>query len=154
MLDQYGIFATTDIEEDTVVMNYAGTVHCTPVGESLPADIADSKYIFTLGNIGQHTVDIDARRTGNESRFINDPKGIPGAPKANCEFFVPTESKEEMHDNLGIFGVVFLKTKTKIASGSELLVDYGENFWEDVDSEEDDDDDGDVTDGSSRGDRQ
>lgn len=61
--------------------------------------------------------------TGNESRFVNDHRGVLGVKGPNVFFVVAR------HRDVGTFSVVHMKTLRKVHSGEELLVSYGRDYW-------------------------
>jgi len=64
------------------------------------------------------SMEIDAKLVGNESRFINDYRGI--APQPNVEFCTKACARK------GIW--VDVRVATAIGQGDEILVDYGKEF--------------------------
>lgn len=60
---------------------------------------------------------------GNESRFVNDPRSVPGADGPNLQFVEPPN-----HD-VGLFGVINLQAVRGIKEGEELFVCYGRKYF-------------------------
>ena len=110
-------------------MDYLGYVH--PVAETDP----DSDYDLSLDRELQGGVGIDARRMGNEARFINDYRGIPERikrvggrgkrGKAGPNVFFSERSVE----GTGERRLCIVVGKEKIIRGEELCVSYGKGFW-------------------------
>ena len=65
-------------------------------------------------------IEIDARFVGNESRYINDYRGVASQP--NVEFCTKADAQK------GIW--VAIKVAADICCGEEILVNYGEEFTE------------------------
>ena len=65
-------------------------------------------------------IEIDAKFVGNESRYINDYRGV--APQPNVEFCTKADAQK------GIW--VAIKVAADICCGEEILVNYGEEFTE------------------------
>ncbi|KAG6910795.1 hypothetical protein DXG01_007684 [Tephrocybe rancida] len=72
-------------------------------------------YLFQLNP----TISVDSAKVGNESRFINHD------PNANCHACVRLVNGEH---RIGLFAL------RRIEAGSELLLNYGDLFFEDDDS--------------------
>lgn len=85
------------------------------VGELVPADDTDSRYLFGIDNHEKRTVaNIDSLRLGNWTRFINhscDP---------NARFQVV---------RVGDGARVICKALRTIREEDEITVDYGEGYW-------------------------
>ncbi|KAJ4416228.1 hypothetical protein N0V82_006900 [Gnomoniopsis sp. IMI 355080] len=123
---QAGLFAARTLEPGSLILPYMGELH--------PADAAaHSSSDYDLWLDRSSDVAVDAARMGNEARFVNDYRGVPGALRANAEFgevwdlrrgekgmavFVLSVGKKEKGKNGGI------------AKGQEILVSYGRGFWQ------------------------
>ena len=119
-----GLYATRLFTMGDVIGQYAGVIdsgdaETTRRGQrltgqySIELDIAQSMGHYSL-------IKLDAKHVGNESRFINDFRGVPDVHGPNIEFVTrvcPTK---------GIW--VDVKAKWRIQAGEELLVDYGDAF--------------------------
>lgn len=92
-----------------------------------------------LGVLRDFVIEIDASKAGNESKYVNDPNGVPGANGANVGF-------ERADEDVGVFEVVHLRALRDISSGEELLVSYGSHYWDRSDDINEDDDDNDDDD--------
>lgn len=104
---QAGLFATTNIPAETIVCGYGGEV--TPPVKSVYAAHLSAGLV------------VDATAVGSEGRFANDSSGIADAP--NC--------------CLGVFDcpmtgrtLVCVRTVVPIKRGEELLVSYGDGYWD------------------------
>lgn len=130
---QNGLFAARDLKPGEVIVAYLGEVH--PGGrDGSDEGHAMSDYDLWLDrNAG---VAVDAARSGNEARFINDYRGVPGLvqKRPNAEFrTVWDDGRGEM-----VMAVSVLPAGKKaigrartvgIAKGQEILVSYGKGFW-------------------------
>lgn len=123
---QCGLFAARDLQPGELIVPYLGEVH-----SGAAADPA-SDYDLWLDREGD--VAVDAARTGNEARFVNDYRGVPGARRPNAEF------RDVWWEDLGERGMgVFVLPAGKravgrartvgVAMGKEVLVNYGKGFW-------------------------
>ena len=106
-----GLFTTVDIPKHTRIVQYKGRITTWKEVEY------DSKngYIYTVNP--KHV--IDAKRTLKAvARYANDAKGlkrIKGITN-NCHF---------LNDGLK----VYIESARFIPAGSEILVDYGKEYW-------------------------
>ncbi|KAL1521246.1 hypothetical protein AB1Y20_020917 [Prymnesium parvum] len=117
---EYGLFASENIDKGVVLLDYAGRISVV-VGEE--SDVNRSSYLLNMFTDEEHSVyvDIDASQIGNEARFINDYHGT-GQP-ANSQFW-PYFDEHTGEKRMSI------KTIKPVASGQEILVDYGGRFFE------------------------
>lgn len=159
---QYGLFAARDLNPGTLIIPYLGEVHPggAPASCSTPAAAgslasgggggggaadqhAKSDYDLWLDHDAD--VAVDAARMGNEARFVNDYRGVPGKSRPNAEFrevwdrrrrergmafFVlpaPKRAKAGGHQVKG--GGGGNGGSGGIAKGEEILVSYGKGFW-------------------------
>ena len=61
---------------------------------------------------------------GNQTMLINDPRGLPDFETAlNCEFIEVTWRG---------WPYIFVATTRDVAAGEELLIEYGEEYWENM----------------------
>lgn len=74
-------------------------------------------------------IDIDASRCGNESRFVNDFHGTGLTPNAQFWQYFDNKTGEKR---------MAIKSIAPIPTGSEILVDYGGQYFE-KDSSDDSD---------------
>jgi SET domain-containing protein len=160
---QAGLFATRDLKPGTFILLYLGEIH-GPVSTSTsqlpntPDPHATSDYDLSLD---RHAgLGIDAARKGNEARFINDYRGVPG--REPHEMAVPNAEFREVWDaergerGMGVWVLGEGKGKGKgkgkgnaaaaartrargIRKGDEILVSYGRGFWHARRREEEDD---------------
>eukprot|EP01052_Picozoa_sp_SAG31_P010265 SAG31_NODE_557_length_14160_cov_18.420880_10_plen_157_part_00 len=112
----YGLFATQDFPPNTFVGQYAGAVKLHQ-----PDDTSRYLVPFYTDKAGRE-YDIDAEHFGNEARFINDFRGVPGATGANVQF---------QACNCATTGYYFIAVMTtqRVRKGTEFLVDYGPRYW-------------------------
>lgn len=130
---QRGLFAAQNLEPDTLISIYSGHVHTNSLSDTDPHSDYDLSYDKDLG------LSIDGAKSGNESRFANDYRGI--AERANAEFRdcfvqVPSEKRAggvKWERRVGIFVLSAGKAgkrKKGIQAGEEVLINYGKSFWE------------------------
>lgn len=86
---QRGLFAARRLEPGALVLPYLGEVHPGTVDDDdhqrrQQHSHAESDYDLWLSRDAD--VAVDAARCGNEARFVNDYRGVPGAVRANAEF--------------------------------------------------------------------
>ncbi|TLD06019.1 uncharacterized protein PgNI_08327 [Pyricularia grisea] len=94
---QAGLFATRRLEPGTLILPYLGEIHPgvdatddknnnnnNDDNHEQEYDYSKSDYDLWLSRDAD--VAVDAARCGNEARFVNDYRGVPGASRANAEF--------------------------------------------------------------------
>ncbi|KAK8437568.1 hypothetical protein IWX49DRAFT_549770 [Phyllosticta citricarpa] len=149
---QAGLFARAALPPATLILTYSGTLHTR--------DDADAASDYDLSLDRELGVGVDAARGGNEARFVNDYRGVPGVAAPNAEFgdvWVEVDGKR-VERRMGVW--VLGKGKNAkglrargIRKGEEILVSYGKGFWRerlDGDEGEGGEGDGDVTEGQAR----
>ena len=108
----FGAFAARDIAPGESLGEYAGIV-------SRSEDVSDRMYCYEYPvlKVGDEEVmlTLDARRAGNETRFINHAR--VETIRHNFEFF-----NGHWH--------TVLTVNEPIAQGEQILMDYGEIYWE------------------------
>lgn len=110
---QYGLFASKKISPRSLIINYIGEVHCD--------DRPGSDYDLSLLRLQDGlSVGIDASKYGNESRFVNDFRGV--AERPNVYF-------HESVNEAGEISISIWSGSNAIKKGDELLVSYGKGFW-------------------------
>lgn len=126
---QAGLFAAKPLAPGTLILPYLGEIH--------PSDAEQHKQSdYDLWLDRNVDVAVDAARMGNEARFVNDYRGVPGHVRPNAEFravwdasrgekgmavfVLPSGKKAIQGKNTGGVG---------IAKGEEILVSYGKGFW-------------------------
>lgn len=78
---------------------------------------------------------VDATNVGNEARFVNDYRGVPGREDKgpNCEFrdcWVRVQGRWERRVGVYVLPVGRAgKRKSGVKMGEEVLVSYGKGFW-------------------------
>lgn len=123
---QAGLFATRDLKPGTFILQYIGEVH-----DSSSDKHKDSDYDLSLDRL--LGIGIDAAKKGNEARFINDYRGVPGVEKANAEFKEIWDAARKER-GMGVWVLAEGKGKNAgkskgIRKGEEILVSYGRGFW-------------------------
>ncbi|KKA30442.1 hypothetical protein TD95_000609 [Thielaviopsis punctulata] len=119
---QCGLFATKSLKPGTPILLYLGIVHPPE------ATLETSDYDLWLDH--DNGVAVDAERTGNEARFINDYRGVKDRPNAE---FREVWSVRHRQRCMAVFVLDEGKSKTRsagIAKGEEILVSYGKGFWQ------------------------
>ncbi|KAL9715795.1 hypothetical protein Ac2012v2_000237 [Leucoagaricus gongylophorus] len=95
---QCGLFVTSHIEPNTRIIDYTGEIHSD--------DRSTSDYDLCLHRSPDGlSLGIDAHKSGNEARFINDYRGVSKRPSA-------------------------LFRDNRLDSGDEILVSYGKSWWQ------------------------
>lgn len=106
----YGVFAEQDIPSCSFVGEYAGIVVQKSPKELMPENYAVRYTVWG----GRKNYAIDAQLSGNFTRYINHSS--TGNLNMQSVYW------------RGISRMIFLSTK-EIKKGSQLLFDYGPNFW-------------------------
>ena len=113
---QRGLFVAQNLKPRQWIINYGGEL----VRDDEP-QAETSDYCLGYGK----ACCIDACNAGNESRFVNDYRGVPGATRNNVEF-----SEYEPPSTAGDIAIVgFRVGPLGIKRGDELLTSYGKGFW-------------------------
>lgn len=114
-----GLFARCALPIGTWIGDFTGVVKPQMSGD-------ESRYlleVFCDPSTGIR-LDVDAQRYGNETRFINDYKGVAAEPNVAFNVYrVPWTGEL----------AIALVTTSAIRCGSEILADYGTSFWRDND---------------------
>ena len=121
-----GLFASKSLPPKSLLLTYTGLLS--------PSKLASTTSNYTLSflsrshnNTNSHnfSLTIDAEYMGNESRFLNDYRGIGeskgGGPNVGFEeYWCSTSCSLQM----GIFVL-----SRKIEKNQEILINYGKGFW-------------------------
>ncbi|TKY89073.1 hypothetical protein EX895_001604 [Sporisorium graminicola] len=150
----FGLFAAEDIAPNTFIRPYLGVLHtkadadfystydlslchdsrlCSTANPS-QSDTSDSlaNQIETLsldhdGDPAEQDLTalyLDSRYWGNESRFVNDYRGIAAKPNVEFRSFLQhCQEDGEPRFQMGLFAT------GPIRKGQELLINYGKSFW-------------------------
>lgn len=116
----YGVFAAEMIREDAFIGEYAGVVQVG--GEDSGEELAEGGYEsdftwYYLDEIeGLPELEISGRFEGNELRFVNHSN----RPNVAVE-----------HTLIDNQWVIFFRALRKIHQHEQLLISYGEEYWED-----------------------
>jgi SET domain-containing protein len=102
------------------VLDYLGFYHT--------AEESDPKSDYDISLDRESGVSIDAQSMGNEGRFVNDYRGVPGKERPNVEFETRRVGGKGDADGQLRMGIWVLSKEIK--KGEELLVSYGKGFWE------------------------
>ncbi|MBU0995120.1 MAG: SET domain-containing protein-lysine N-methyltransferase [Proteobacteria bacterium] len=116
----FGVFAAEDIKKDAFIGEYAGVVQVFDEDEE--TGDADKGYStdyswYYLDDIKDGPVlEINGKYEGNEMRFVNHGK----KPNVDVEHM--------LHQGQW---VIFFKASRKIRKNEQLLISYGEEYWND-----------------------
>ena len=107
-----GLFTNIFIPAGSLVIEYKGVVTTWDAVK----DQLDNDYIYYLSR--NHVIDA-APTPKAMARYANDAKGLTQVPgiNNNCTF-------------KKIEGRVFIKARTDIHEGQEILVSYGKQYWD------------------------
>ncbi|KAJ7102267.1 hypothetical protein B0H15DRAFT_813893 [Mycena belliarum] len=118
--------------EKTHIVDYRGTSPASPCYSSSSSNKCsgeihcdtreDSDYDLSLLRDGDLSVGIDASKMGNEGRFVNDYRGIPGQDKPNAVFMDVRTPEGELK--------MTIQSSRVIKKGQEILVSYGKAWWQ------------------------
>ncbi|KAJ7456648.1 SET domain protein [Mycena latifolia] len=111
---QLGLFAARKIPAKTHIVDYIGEIHCD--------EREDSDYDLSLFRDVNLCVGIDASKMGNEGRFVNDYRGVPGQDKPNAIFVDVRTPAGELK--------MTIESSRAIRKGEEILVSYGKAWWQ------------------------
>ncbi|KAJ7785955.1 hypothetical protein B0H16DRAFT_1488678 [Mycena metata] len=111
---QLGLFAARKIKEKTIIVDYIGEIHCD--------ERPESDYDLSLFRSSDLSVGIDASVMGNEGRFVNDYRNIPGQEKPNAAFVDERLASGELR--------IRIVSSRIIRKGEEVLVSYGKAWWQ------------------------
>ena len=143
----HGLFAGQDIEANTFVRPYLGVLHTKrdadfystydlslchddrlvhkSMSESDAQSLDNAVEALKLDEEENPTaLYLDSRYWGNESRFVNDYRGIAERPNVEFRSFIqldPTDRSEKFQ--MGLF------TTKQVRKGQELVVNYGKAYW-------------------------
>lgn len=153
-IGSFGLFAAADIPPNTFLRPYLGVLHTKadadfhstydlslchdPRLRSRPESIdpnAVSAHLVHLSLDAEPETEeqdptalyLDSRYWGNESRFVNDYRGIASRPNVEFRSFIqlaptPSHPLEETFQ-MGLFSI------RPIRKGQELLINYGKSYW-------------------------
>jgi uncharacterized protein len=107
-----GLFTKKAIAKGTLIVEYKGKI-CT--WKDVDHKDGSNAYIYYVKRY--HVIDARMRKT-SLARYANDAQGLTRIKglKNNCEYIIK-----------GLR--VFIKSKKDIPAGSEILVDYGKEYW-------------------------
>ena len=116
----YGVFAVRDIKKRQFIGEYAGVVQpeSDTTGGELDGGGYESDYSwYYLDEVdGAPTLEINGHREGNELRFVNH------GPAPNVEV------EHTLYDGQWL---IFFLAKRRINAGEQLIIDYGNAYWDD-----------------------
>lgn len=114
-----GLFTDADIKKDSEIIEYLGEIVPWSVCEAR-ANKGDDGYAFWISK--NHA--IDAFNTPQHiARYANDAKGFNRVEglRNNSQYIVKRKNGERR---------VFIVASRGIKAGSEILVDYGTDYWQ------------------------
>ncbi|EKM56373.1 uncharacterized protein PHACADRAFT_253450 [Phanerochaete carnosa HHB-10118-sp] len=109
-----GVFLEEHVQRGELICEYVGelTYDATTETRGLLAQHRGRAYVFKLNN----TFDVDASYAGNIARFINHAP----SRRANCTTIIMNVSSDQ---RIGLYA------KKSMVSGTELTIDYGDDFF-------------------------
>jgi SET domain-containing protein len=109
-----GLFTSRDISKDELIVEYFGEI---TTWDEVRHDISNAYLYFVTEDYV-----INAKNTPNSiARYANDARGLTRLKGLN---------NNSKFVNVG--GKIFIKATKNIPGGSEILVDYGKEYWETV----------------------
>jgi len=116
----YGVFAASELEKDEFIGEYTGVIQKAEEesGRELNEGGFESDYSwYYLEEIKQApSLEINGRFESNELRYVNHST----RPNIDVE-----------HLLINGYWILFFKAARKIKKDEQLLIDYGEAYWED-----------------------
>ncbi|SPO28863.1 uncharacterized protein UTRI_05159_B [Ustilago trichophora] len=150
----YGLFAGQDLPCNTFIRPYLGVLHTKAdadfhstydlslchdprmAASDSPDDAATELKNLSLAGDKDKSQDehhnptalyIDSRHWGNESRFVNDYRGIASKPNVEFRSFIQlsddSQQAERPKFQMGLFAT------RPIRKGQELVINYGKSYW-------------------------
>lgn len=125
-----GLFAVRDLKPGQLIVQYVGELHSTSSASDVASHALSDYDLWIDKDAG---LAVDARRAGNEARFVNDYRGVADRPNAEFREIWDASRRER-----GIAVFVLPEAKAKkgsrktssgIKKGAEILVSYGKGFW-------------------------
>ena len=110
----HGLFARKNISANAVLGDYQGR-HVTSLRDVYA--LKDDQYVFVIALPDRRPLWIDGNVHSNYLRFVNGAKTRAEAKRINVEAY-----------QYG--GVLKFRTTRRITAGEELILDYGEEYWE------------------------
>ncbi|SNX86309.1 uncharacterized protein MEPE_05018 [Melanopsichium pennsylvanicum] len=89
--------------------------------ESISLDT--TKHSDAKGDQDPTALYLDSRYWGNESRFVNDYRGIAQRPNVEFRSFIQHSEDGEERFQMGLFSI------KPIRKAQELVINYGKSFW-------------------------
>ncbi|RDW75073.1 SET-containing protein [Coleophoma cylindrospora] len=124
---QRGLFANKALKPGEFIIQYLGVYHCSTADPSTDPH-AHSDYDLSLDR--ELKMGIDADKTGNEARFVNDYRGV--AERPNAEFMEIWDPRRKER-GIGVWVLGTGKSGNNgfkgIKKGEEILISYGKGFW-------------------------
>lgn len=121
---QHGLYTNQHLLPDSFILPYLGYVHDeTDTNQASDYDLSLDREL----GIG-----VDATMMGNESRFINDYRGVSTAPNAEFRDIYVDIGAGQIEKRVGVFVLSAGKSGKRakgIVRGQEILVSYGKGFW-------------------------
>ena len=112
-----GLFAKKDFNEGDIIGYFKGDIYTDE--ELYKCDVTPDKYYFVGLDNG---LNINCYRSNDLVKYCNDANGLTkGIYVNNGEIVVSRTHKS-----------AYVKAITKIPAGSEIFIDYGEDYWDSV----------------------
>ncbi|KAK7953713.1 SET domain-containing protein [Apiospora saccharicola] len=130
---QAGLFATRNLAPGSLILPYYGIVHSDL---ALPQDRSEhEKSDYDLRIDRDACLAVDAAKSGNEARFVNDYRGVRDRPNADFRECWDLRLKQK---SMAVFVLPAGKNATrkgeggiaKVLIGEEICVSYGKGFWD------------------------
>lgn len=109
-----GLFTTQPVKKGTRIVEYKGKI---TTWKEAKQDPGDNAYIFYVNR--NHV--IDAKRSKAKARYANDASGLSRVKGI-------TNNSRYIEDGVK----VFIEAKEDIPAGSEILVGYGKEYWDNI----------------------
>lgn len=109
-----GLFTTKSLKKGTRIVEYKGKI---TTWKKAKEEEADNAYIFYVNR--NHV--IDAKPSRAKARYANDARGLQRIKGV-------TNNSEYIEDGVK----VYIEAKKDIPAGSEILVDYGREYWKTI----------------------
>ncbi len=109
-----GLFTTRPVKKGTRIAEYKGKI---TTWKKVKMDPGDNPYIFYV----TRNYVIDAKKSRARARYANDAKGLTRIKGISNNSQYIEEGKK-----------VFIEAKKDIPAGSEILVDYGREYWDTI----------------------
>jgi|GEM_PF-6570896 len=111
----YGLFSHARIAKGAYIAEYTGRYRLKRERSK------SSRYLLKCSD----NLYIDAENYGNETRYVNDYRGVMKSP--NSQYY-KIDCKEHFYKNVKITSRVVVKARRDIEPGEEIVVNYGRGY--------------------------